>query len=216
MKRRKKVQKKSTRSSKTSSSSIEYSVKTKRKGKSYEFAVVENKERTIKVFKFRDKAKEFAEFHNKQGYRFIALNKKTEAAKDVRNRTVFIRDLGFASKEATITDTGREYLKDDTSWSKWEITKLSKLFAIQFLKWRGDEEDNFKVSVKEIDGHNMDEVVEGLDFLKNTNDNPAILIAHTVKGKGVSFMEDNPSFHGAAPNDEQFAIAMAELGEVVN
>ena len=63
MKRRKKVQKKSTRSSKTSS--IEYSVKTKRKGKSYEFAVVENKERTIKVFKFRDKAKEFAEFHNK-------------------------------------------------------------------------------------------------------------------------------------------------------
>ncbi len=65
LKRRKKVQKKSTRSSKTSSSSIEYSVKTKRKGKSYEFAVVENKDRTIKVFKFRDKAKEFAEFHNK-------------------------------------------------------------------------------------------------------------------------------------------------------
>lgn len=89
--------------------------------------------------------KDFAEFHNKQGYRFIALNKKTEAAKDVRNRTVFVRDLGFASKEATITDVGREYLKDDTSLSKWEITKLSKLFAIQFLKWRGDEEDNFKV-----------------------------------------------------------------------
>ena len=65
LKRRKKVQKKSTRSSKTSSSSIEYSVKTKRKGKSYEFAVVENKDRTIKVFKFRDKAKELAEFHNK-------------------------------------------------------------------------------------------------------------------------------------------------------
>ena len=74
----------------------------------------------------------------------------------------------------------------------------------------------FGWSVKEINGHDMDEVVEGLEFLKNTNDNPAILIAHTVKGKGVSFMEDNPSFHGAAPNDEQFAIAMAELGEVVN
>lgn len=74
----------------------------------------------------------------------------------------------------------------------------------------------FGWSVKEINGHDMDEVVEGLEFLKNTNDNPAILIAHTVKGKGVSYMEDNPSFHGAAPNDEQFAIAMAELGEVVN
>ena len=65
LKRRKKVQKKSTRSSKTLNSNIEYSVKTKRKGKSYEFAVVENKERTIKIFKFREKAKEFAEFHNK-------------------------------------------------------------------------------------------------------------------------------------------------------
>ena len=78
-------------------------------------------------------------------------------------------------------------------------------------KWKA-----FGWSVKEINGHDMNEVVEGLDFLKNTNDNPAILIAHTVKGKGVSFMEDNPSFHGAAPNDEQFAVAMAELGEVVN
>jgi transketolase len=78
-------------------------------------------------------------------------------------------------------------------------------------KWQA-----FGWSVKEINGHDMDEVVEGLDFLKNTNDNPAILIAHTVKGKGVSYMEDNPSFHGAAPNDEQFAIAMTELGEVVN
>ena len=63
LKRRKKVQKKSTRSSKTSS--IEYSIKTKRIGKSYEFAVVENKERTVKVFNFREKAKEFAEWHNK-------------------------------------------------------------------------------------------------------------------------------------------------------
>ena len=40
-------------------------MKTKRKGKSYEFAVVENKERTVKVFNFREKAKEFAEWHNK-------------------------------------------------------------------------------------------------------------------------------------------------------
>ena len=66
LKRRKKVQKKSTRSSKTSSSSIEYSVKTKRKNKNYEFLVVENKDKVIKSFNFREKAKEFAEFHNKK------------------------------------------------------------------------------------------------------------------------------------------------------
>ena len=47
------------------------------------------------------------------------------------------------------------------------------------------------------------------------NGGPSILMAHTVKGHGVSFMADNPAFHGAAPNDEQYAQAMAELGEVV-
>ena len=76
-------------------------------------------------------------------------------------------------------------------------------------KWQ-----SFGWDVKEIDGHNMDEIVAGLDFLVGNDSNPAILIAHTVKGKGVSYMEDNPAFHGAAPNDEQFSIAMAELGEV--
>ena len=64
----------------------------------------------------------------------------------------------------------------------------------------------------EIDGHSMEEIVEGLDFLAQSNDGPSILIAQTVKGKGISYMEDNPSFHGAAPNEEQYALAMKELG----
>ncbi|MGB1954274.1 MAG: transketolase [Candidatus Poseidoniaceae archaeon] len=74
-------------------------------------------------------------------------------------------------------------------------------------KWKA-----FGWNVKEIDGHDMNEVVEGMKFLSETNNGPSILIAHTVKGKGVSFMEDNPAFHGAAPNDEQYAQALAELG----
>ena len=76
-------------------------------------------------------------------------------------------------------------------------------------KWKA-----FGWSVKEIDGHNMNEVMEGLDFLEQSNDGPSILIAHTVKGAGISYMENNPSFHGAAPNDEQYHQAMVELGEV--
>lgn len=76
-------------------------------------------------------------------------------------------------------------------------------------KWK-----SFGWAVKEIDGHNMKEISEGLDFLEQTNDGPAILIAHTIKGAGISYMENNPSFHGAAPNDEQFQRAMIELGEV--
>jgi len=76
-------------------------------------------------------------------------------------------------------------------------------------KWK-----SFGWEVKEIDGHNMGEIIDGLEFLKATTDGPAILIAHTVKGHGVSFMADNPAFHGAAPNDEQYKQAMVELGEV--
>ena len=76
-------------------------------------------------------------------------------------------------------------------------------------KWKA-----FGWNVMEIDGHDMTEIVNGIKFLDESNDAPSILIAHTVKGKGVSYMEDNPSFHGAAPNDEQFEIAMKELGAV--
>jgi len=78
-------------------------------------------------------------------------------------------------------------------------------------KWKA-----FGWNVKEIDGHNMQEVMEGLDFLEaeeNCN-GPSILIAHTIKGGGISYMENNPSFHGAAPNEEQYHQAMMELGEV--
>jgi transketolase len=76
-------------------------------------------------------------------------------------------------------------------------------------KWKA-----FGWNVMEIDGHDMVEIVDGIKFLDESNDAPSILIAHTVKGKGVSYMEDNPSFHGAAPNDEQFEIAMNELGAI--
>ena len=89
------------------------------------------------------------------------------------------------------------------------VTQM-RMFDIP-AKWQ-----SFGWDVMEIDGHDMDDFVRGLDFLVNNNDNPAILIANTIKGKGVSFMEDNPAFHGAAPNDEQFKLAMNELGEVMS
>jgi transketolase len=48
--------------------------------------------------------------------------------------------------------------------------------------------------------------------MDTVTDKPAVVIAKTIKGKGVSFMENNPAFHGAAPSDEQLAIALSELG----
>lgn len=74
-------------------------------------------------------------------------------------------------------------------------------------KWNG-----FGWAVKEIDGHNMSEIVDAIAWLDTITDKPAIIIANTVKGKGVSFMENNPAFHGAPPNDEQLQQALSELG----
>ena len=69
----------------------------------------------------------------------------------------------------------------------------------------------FGWSVREINGHDMEEIVEALEWASNENSGPSAIVAHTVKGKGVSFMEDNPSFHGKAPNDQELERALEEL-----
>lgn len=75
-------------------------------------------------------------------------------------------------------------------------------------KWRA-----FNWAVREIDGHNMKEIVDAFAWAKSVKNQPSIIIAHTVKGKGVSFMENNNEFHGVAPTREETVKALAELGE---
>ena len=69
----------------------------------------------------------------------------------------------------------------------------------------------FNFHVINIDGHNFDEIAAAFKEAKETKGQPTAIIAKTVKGKGVSFMENHASWHGAAPNDEQFAVAMEDL-----
>jgi transketolase len=85
------------------------------------------------------------------------------------------------------------------------VEKQMRIFDVA-AKWNG-----FGWAVREIDGHDMDEILSAIQWLDSITDGPAVVIAHTVKGKGVSFMENNPKFHGAAPNDEQLAQALEEL-----
>ena len=66
--------------------------------------------------------------------------------------------------------------------------------------------------VIEANGHDFNSLRAAFNFSKQTVDKPTIIIAHTIKGKGVSFMENNYAWHGAAPNDEQYETAMKELG----
>jgi len=75
----------------------------------------------------------------------------------------------------------------------------------------GAKFESFGWNVREVDGHDMAELVEVLDWTENTDSGPIAIIANTTKGKGVSFMEDNPDFHGKAPNNEELETALEEL-----
>jgi len=83
-----------------------------------------------------------------------------------------------------------------------QIMPLEPLAA----KWEA-----FGWDVIEIDGHDIPSILEALD---RRTDTPKLVLAETVKGKGVSFMENVCDWHGRAPNDEELALALSELGEV--
>lgn len=74
-------------------------------------------------------------------------------------------------------------------------------------KWKA-----FGWHVLEVDGHNISSLLEAFDTAKDLTGKPTVIIAHTVKGKGISFMEDAKEWHAKAPNKAQVAQALAELG----
>ena len=71
---------------------------------------------------------------------------------------------------------------------------------------------SFGWNVINVDGHNFEELTTAFDEAKKCGGVPTAIIAHTHKGKGVSFMEDNAGWHGKAPSDEELAAAIKELG----
>ena len=74
----------------------------------------------------------------------------------------------------------------------------------------------FGWNVIEIDGHSFDEIENALNAARECKGKPTAIVAKTIKGKGVSYMENQVNWHGAAPNAEQYEIAMNELNEVLN
>lgn len=71
--------------------------------------------------------------------------------------------------------------------------------------------ESFGWIAREIDGHDMTQICEALDWATAIQDAPQVIVARTVKGKGVSFVENDASFHNAAMTEEQWAAAMAEV-----
>ncbi len=73
-------------------------------------------------------------------------------------------------------------------------------------KWQA-----FGWHVIEVDGHDLTQLIDAFEQAKLIKRQPTVILAHTIKGKGVSFMENNPDFHGKAPNAEEVKIALKEL-----
>ena len=71
---------------------------------------------------------------------------------------------------------------------------------------------SFGWNVIVVDGHNYEELIAAFEDAKKCEGIPTVIVAHTHKGKGVSFMEDNAGWHGKAPSDEELATAIEELG----
>lgn len=89
------------------------------------------------------------------------------------------------------------------SWSPVKEVMNVEPFA---TKWRA-----FGWAVREIDGHNLDEIEKALARVPYKPGRPSCIIAHTIKGKGVSFMENEPIWHYRSPQGEEFEAALAEL-----
>jgi transketolase len=75
---------------------------------------------------------------------------------------------------------------------------------------------DFGFNVIEINAHNFDEIEMAYNQAKTVKGKPTVIVGHSVKGKGVSFMENDAGWHGTAPNDEQYAQAIRELDAVLS
>lgn len=72
--------------------------------------------------------------------------------------------------------------------------------------------ESFGWDVQKIDGHDFEQIAQAVEKAKKVADRPQAIIAETVKGKGVSFMEDQAGWHGKAPDEKQAKQAVEELG----
>ena len=87
-----------------------------------------------------------------------------------------------------------------------EVMKIEPLVN----KW-----ESFGWHAVQVDGHNIEELLTAFNEARMMKDKPTVIVAHTVKGKGVSFMEHVVDFHGRAPSEEETRIALRELEECV-
>ena len=109
----------------------------------------------------------------------------------------------------------------------YKLDNLTAFVDLNLLQIDGDVrqvmnptpvDEKFKAfgwNVLTIDAHNVEAVEAAIESAKMTKGKPTVVIARSTKGKGVSFMENNPAWHGAAPNQDQYEQAMKELDQAL-
>jgi len=110
--------------------------------------------------------------------------------------------------------------------AKYKLNNLIQIMDRNFIQIEGDTEDvmpleplkekyeAFNWNVIDIDGHNIEAIIDSINKAKIHKESPTLIIATTVPGKGVSFMEDDHTWHGKPPNDEELDIALKDLAKV--
>lgn len=93
-----------------------------------------------------------------------------------------------------------------------KIQSIGRVEEVLDLEPLGKKWESFGWAVREIDGHNLTEIEDALKAVPRRPGSPTCLVAHTVKGKGVSFMEDKLSWHYQVPSDDDVKKALIELG----
>lgn len=113
--------------------------------------------------------------------------------------------------EATMTAShfGLDNICAIVDWNKIQLDARTE--DIKNLGGLAKKWESFGWHVVEIDGHNLRQISNAFDEAAATKGKPTVILAHTVKGKGVSYMENDAKWHGLAPNEQELEIALKEL-----
>lgn len=115
--------------------------------------------------------------------------------------------------EAVMTSAHRK-LDNLCAWVDYNNLQIDgKVEDVKGIAPLPEKFKSFNWNVIEIDGHSIEEHLKAFEVARETKEKPTVIIAHTIKGKGVSFMEDKVEWHGLAPNKEQLEQALKEVEE---
>src|SRR5437764_1237446 len=141
-------------------------------------------------------------------------------ATQTENREALIKRLEEEARQLRIEDI-KMIVEAGSGHPGGTLSMAEMIAALYFHKLRlkpdqpeWPDRDRFVLSkghTIEIDGHDMGQVVDALEKADSVTDRATLILSHTIKGKGVSWMELNPDWHGKAPSKEEGEIAIAEL-----